>query len=142
MIENMLIQSARAGLYYLPEHRLAALQRAADHTPLTHLSLDCSKFPDRQPLLIHLGKHLHFPEWYGANFDALFDCLTEPGILPREGCVLVLHHLEPLRQASPEDFATLLEVLASAAETLGASGIPCWIITDSRGRGIADFPKQ
>ena len=33
-------------------------------------------------LLKQLGEALNFPDWYGANFDALHDCLTDPDCLP------------------------------------------------------------
>ena len=38
------------------------------------VSLDCTL--ELAELHDQLAEHLHFPEWYGKNLDALFDCLT------------------------------------------------------------------
>ncbi|MBR5533262.1 MAG: barstar family protein [Ruminiclostridium sp.] len=38
--------------------------------------LDGSTAPTKEALHQHLAKELNFPDWYGGNLDALFDCLT------------------------------------------------------------------
>ena len=38
--------------------------------------IDCSGITDRKELHRILAKALSFPEWYGHNLDALYDCLT------------------------------------------------------------------
>lgn len=41
------------------------------------ITIDC--FPVTTPEVLHqlLADALGFPDWYGHNLDALFDCLTE-----------------------------------------------------------------
>ena len=38
--------------------------------------LDGSTAPTKEALHEHLARELNFPDWYGGNLDALFDCLT------------------------------------------------------------------
>lgn len=38
--------------------------------------LDGSTAPSKEALHRHLARELNFPDWYGGNLDALFDCLT------------------------------------------------------------------
>lgn len=38
--------------------------------------LDGTTAPTREALHQHLARELAFPDWYGGNLDALFDCLT------------------------------------------------------------------
>ena len=38
--------------------------------------LDGTTAPTKEALHQHLARELHFPDWYGGNLDALFDCLT------------------------------------------------------------------
>lgn len=38
--------------------------------------LDGSTAPTKEALHQHLAQELAFPDWYGGNLDALFDCLT------------------------------------------------------------------
>jgi ribonuclease inhibitor len=39
--------------------------------------LDGQKMTDRKNLHELFSENLHFPEWYGRNLDALYDCLTD-----------------------------------------------------------------
>lgn len=39
--------------------------------------VDCSMIADAATLHSVLDRELAFPDWYGHNLDALFDCLTE-----------------------------------------------------------------
>lgn len=41
--------------------------------------LDCKKFRTRIRGHKYLAKTLEFPDYYGNNLDALYDCLTELG---------------------------------------------------------------
>ena len=38
--------------------------------------LDGTTSPTKEALHEHLARELNFPDWYGGNLDALFDCLT------------------------------------------------------------------
>lgn len=39
--------------------------------------IDCKQITTSQEFHRVLAETLSFPEWYGHNLDALFDCLTE-----------------------------------------------------------------
>ena len=41
--------------------------------------LDCEEMTDRERTHEYIAEVLEFPDYYGANLDALFDCLTEMG---------------------------------------------------------------
>lgn len=41
--------------------------------------LDCNEMYERGIAHEYIAKTLGFPEYYGKNLDALFDCLTEMG---------------------------------------------------------------
>ena len=40
-------------------------------------TIDCSATHDAKALHRALAQSLAFPDWYGHNLDALYDCLTE-----------------------------------------------------------------
>jgi ribonuclease inhibitor len=44
---------------------------------MNRIILDGSTIKSREQLHGFLAEKLHFPEWYGKNLDALYDCLTE-----------------------------------------------------------------
>ena len=70
-----------------------------------HYILDGSSIFSRESLHRALSETLHFPEWYGANLDALYDCLTcisDPTELEIRGCAKLTRalgdYMERLRQ--------------------------------------------
>ena len=46
---------------------------------MQHYVIDCREISSREELHRLLAETLSFPEWYGHNLDALFDCLMEIG---------------------------------------------------------------
>ncbi len=46
---------------------------------MKHLILKCAELNDLQQLHQKLKELLELPPYYGENFDALYDCLTEIG---------------------------------------------------------------
>ena len=43
------------------------------------ICIDCTGLEDARQLHVKLKKELGFPDYYGYNLDALFDCLTDIG---------------------------------------------------------------
>lgn len=41
------------------------------------ITLDASKMTERREAHTYLQEELNFPEYYGRNLDALYDCLTD-----------------------------------------------------------------
>lgn len=39
--------------------------------------INCRSITDGRQLHLLLARYLEFPQWYGRNLDALYDCLTE-----------------------------------------------------------------
>ena len=74
-----------------------------------HVTLDCEKLSSRRPAHAYLQDALGFPEYYGKNLDALFDCLTG---LP--DCTIVLRGRDELARSGGYG-ARILAVLEDAA---------------------------
>ena len=75
--------------------------------------IDCQELLQKEQAHSYLAEVLEFPDYYGKNLDALFDCLTELGectitfknenILHQADCygVKVLQVFEEAAQANP-----------------------------------------
>lgn len=138
---NNPLKHAPADVYYLnPAHR-QAIQTAASNAPhLCVLEAAIDGDASIEGTLRRLGTALEFPIWYGANFDALYDCLTDPDWHAGKGHLLLISGVACLRAADPDDFATLIEVFKAAAEARRGQAQPFWILIDTPARGIASFP--
>ena len=138
--DNFLPDGERAGLYYLPAERSENLAQQARQHGFHFLTADLSACRTTAEALRELGRAFAFPEWYGANFDALLDCLTDPDWLTAPGQILLVLGFASLRRSIGKELSTLLEVLAAAAEERKATAHPLWILIDAPARGIAPCP--
>lgn len=118
---------AGSGVYYLPRARWPA---PGSHTRL----VDAHTCRDAIGLLTEIGRSLDFPGWYGANFDALHDCLADSDCLPAG--VLLIAGLDTLAAVAPADFAILMDVLASASDIRHEAGSALLILIDSAAAGL------
>lgn len=89
----------------------------------TDIRIDLAGCTDKTELLARLAQALRFPHWFGHNWDALSDCLTDLSWLPAQQYRLVLCEPQALRAAAPETLDTALEILAEAAEFWAHSGV-------------------
>lgn len=74
-------------------------------------------------LLERIATALHFPDWFGHNWDALADCLTDLSWLPAGTYRITLAQAGPLRRAAPETLATALEIFGDAATAWADRGV-------------------
>lgn len=141
MYEKHLKSAASSGVYHLPPTHRDSLKQAAGKLELPVLVADISSCRKVTEALRQIGTALHFPTWYGANLDALFDCLTDPDWQAGNGLVLLMNGTDSLRHAESENFSTLVEVFQAVTEARRETGNPCWILLDTPARGIAALPE-
>ena len=140
MSERFIRRSDQAVVYYLPVARREALAAAAKKAKLHTALLEIPRDMKSDELLERLGEALHFPDWYGANFDALHDCLTDPDCLPGRGIVLFIVGSANLHHSDPNGFSTLIDVFKSAGSELQRNGTPFWALFDSKSSSISELP--
>lgn len=132
-------KSLASGLFhFLPVDR-PEIEKIARRHGSRLLPVDLSHAGSRELVLHTLGQALAFPDWYGANLDALHDCLADDEWRSPHGSIVLLNGLATLRQADPDAFATLLEVLGSAAQAAG-SRHPLCLLLDAPAPSIAPLP--
>lgn len=132
--------AACAGLYHLPAADQPQFRKRAEHARLRVLQADLGRHAELDGILGELGKALDFPDWYGANLDALHDCLADPDWRGHHGVALLIDGLDTLRRKSPPAFLSLLEVFASATGEASTEKQPLWIVLDIPAPGIAELP--
>ncbi|QWT47480.1 barstar family protein [Azospira inquinata] len=116
-------------LQALPPAGLDALiaQARQQGWQIFHLALQDARLDHA---LVALGRSLAFPEWYGANLDALADCLGDLSWLPETGLVLCLTGGAAMAREAPQDWLALQEVLQDAATTWAATQRPFQVYLD------------
>ena len=74
---------------------------------------------DKGELLARISRALRFPDWFGGNWDALEDCLTDLSWLNAEGHVLLIEDAAGL---GADDFGVFKDVLSSSAQYWAGRG--------------------
>lgn len=74
------------------------------------------------------GKALHFPEWYGNNWDALADCLTDMSWNEADGYLIILQSAGALASNDPQALDTLISVLQETSENWKKQRVAFWVL--------------
>jgi len=133
--EDILVDSGQAGIYQVPPD-VGALEAAASESDFAVWRVDLAGVRSKQELLDAIARELAFPDWFGANWDALEDCLTDLTWCAASGYVLILANAGAFAAAQPEEFETALEVFDGAAEYWYDEDVPFWVLV-----GDADFAR-
>jgi RNAse (barnase) inhibitor barstar len=133
--------AGRSGLFHVPTARRAALLAAAEKRGLAVRRVDLGACVNRRAALIELGRVLDLPQWYGANLDALHDCLTDSDILPASGLALFIDGMAAFARRDAQARTALTEVLRAAAQADGEEGYPFFVLFDAPCDGVTPFPE-
>lgn len=139
-LRTLLADCRCAGHCHLPHDQRAAVEAAARELGFMRLEADLGRLRKASSVLVRLGHDLNLPEWYGANFDALADCLTDFDGNEAPGYVLLLSGGDLLRADDVAAGRTLDEVLAFAIGHWREAGIPFWVFDATRADTLPAFP--
>jgi hypothetical protein len=99
-----------AGVYRWDSHaRTADVAHTVEHAGWRFVHLDTVSADDKQGFLQQVRAAYGLPDWFGHNFDALADALTD--VRHEHGTVTLWEGWSPFARARPEEFATALDVL-------------------------------
>jgi hypothetical protein len=101
-------RAKRPGVYRAA--RAADVLRSAKGLRVARIDLAAVK--DKTGLLQAVARALEFPAWFGGNWDALEDCLTDLSWHEAKGHVLLIEGANALPQ---DDLGVFRDVLESAA---------------------------
>lgn len=125
---DLLPRAERAGIYHMPFAADLALEEAAESLDYPLHRVNLARVATKEAFLAAVGEALGFPDWYGHNWDALADCLTDLSWMEADGYVIVLERADAFAQAAPTDFATALSIFQDAADTWREDGVPFWTL--------------
>ncbi|MGX1549293.1 barstar family protein [Streptomyces adustus] len=82
--------------------------------------LDLDGVTDKAGLMDRCARALDLPEWFGRNWDALADSLSDLSVWPEEaggrGLVIVVRGWRAYAEARPGEWGTAQDVFAQAAD--------------------------
>jgi hypothetical protein len=103
---------------------LEAVLAAARERGFMTIRIDLAGCTDKAALLQRIAEAMHFPDWFGHNWDAFADCLGDLSWLHAPGYVIVLDETQALRAAQPETLDVALDVFRDGAAWWADEGVP------------------
>lgn len=118
-IPSNMVQSIRA-------YRSADLQQAASELGHHFLYAYCGQAQSKDEVLAAIGKAFGFPEHYGNNFDALYDCLTDSvnRAGKQNGLVVVVEQIPNTEAFDRDARETLIDVFRDASDFWAKRQVP------------------
>ncbi len=83
----------------------------SDHTKLSVYYLDSTKCKTRLMFFKEIANSLKFPDYFGHNWDALEECLSDLDWIANNGWVLVFLNADKLLNEKTRDFKILIKLL-------------------------------
>jgi hypothetical protein len=138
-LRERLEDPVRSGVY-----RASGRDAIEDALRGTRLSYAYAQVPgaaDKAAVLGAIARAMAFPEWFGSNWDALEDCLTDLAWRPGEGHVVVLAGAHAMPK---DDLGILIDVLDSAAGFWKGRGKPFFavLLDPARELQLADLYRE
>ncbi|OXM52047.1 barstar family protein [Amycolatopsis alba] len=84
--------------------------------------IESGRTVDKASTLDAIAEALSFPDYFGKNLDALYDCLTDLSWLPPGEHVLIWAGSSALKEHDPKAYLAVRSVLSDAQRALGPSG--------------------
>jgi RNAse (barnase) inhibitor barstar len=130
---------SKSGVYRA--RREDELADAVRGSTLDLATISLSGIRDKPELLKRIAATLAFPQWFGENWDALEDCLTDFSWRPAQGHVLLFENFQTLAK---DDLGVLIDVLASAAQFRATQGTPFFavFVDPARDLALADLFRE
>ena len=118
-VRTNIVQSIRA-------FRVSDLQEAAQGLGHHFLYANLAKAQSKQDVLELIAAQYTLPPHFGKNFDALYDCITDPlhKSGPQPGFIVVLEQIPATAKFDKEAREQLLDIFRDAADYWGDRKIP------------------
>jgi hypothetical protein len=78
--------------------------------------LDGREIRDKQSFLRKVAEVMRFPDYFGYNWDALEECITDLDWVPAARYILIYDYPEVFSKVEPEEWKMVNDILRSAVE--------------------------
>jgi len=124
-----LLNRKHSGVYWLKSHITSAeLEKTAKSGGFAYFHIEGQKLTKKEQFLNHAALAMHFPEYFGDNWDAFEDCLTDLSWVEASGYVVLYDHTDTFSEHAPQHFDTVIEIFKESAEFWHGQGKPMIVL--------------
>jgi hypothetical protein len=139
---ELLKKTEASGVYLLDETIPASeVEYVARDLDFTFFHLPGSRIRSKKDFLREVAEILHFPDYFGHNWDALADCMTDITSGEENGRVILFDRFDLFAENSPAEFATAMEIFGESALFLSRQGTGYFVLLQGKSSAAPELPK-
>lgn len=116
-LTQLLASEHPSGVYWLKAHAsVAELQKHSRAKALTFFHLEGKKIEKKDQFLNHAAVAMKFPDHFGKNWDAFYDCLTDMEWAESNGYVIYFDHTDGFAEHHESQLETVIELFQDAVD--------------------------
>lgn len=132
-LQRALKQAQIPGIYRFDSEASGEfLQNEAARSGWKLYVLDGAKISDKKSFLDKIARAMKFPEYFGKNWDALDDCLTDLEGTSVKGYILLFENPRRFMKSSPAEWAVAADVFKTAMGFWSDQKIPFYVLLRGR----------
>jgi RNAse (barnase) inhibitor barstar len=140
-LSDVLEDPAGSGVYLLGAGvSTEGLEKLARKTGLALFVIEGREIRDKDLFLKQTAAALNFPEYFGNNWDAFADCLTDMSWHEATGFVILYDGFDALAEHSPTDFDTALDIFKESSEFWRSQGKAVFVLLRGKSMHAANLP--
>lgn len=132
---EQLISSGSGGVFQIPSGN-AGINAVRLPATMQQQVIDTTQIEDKASLLSTVSAAMRFPDHFGHNWDALYDCISEQAEQTAQGLLLIFTDLSQFAQKQPEAFRIAVEVMNDAVTYWEGTGKQLVVLIGLNGHGL------
>ena len=128
-LQSILDGSRQPGVYRFASRASAKHVRSlleADGWRVFHL--DGHDITDKPSFLDACATVMEFPAYFGKNWDAFEECLTDLSWAEADGYVILFDHADAFELGAPHDWQAAMDILGDAVKSWHEAGKPMYVL--------------
>jgi len=117
-----------SGIYEVTRSATAHIQNVAKARGLEFMQVDLKGVTGKTAFLKKAARGLGFPAYFGMNWDAFGDCLTDMSWRPAAGYVILLNDYRSFAAKAPADAQVARRIFDSSAQYWKMKEVPFYIV--------------
>ena len=125
-----IISLHKTGLYFSPflEGEEYELEKAAQDYNLKTIVVDMKNVTRKQTFLSKMAEELKFPDYFGNNWDALFESLTDLSWLEAPGYLIIIKNMKTFEKQSSSHLLAIKRIFEAVANYWESRQVPFIIV--------------
>lgn len=141
-LSRILKAPLESGVYVLAQPSDAGdVQRIASESGFAFFHVRGHDVCTKDQFLNETAKAFKFPAYFGHNWDALEDCLTDMSWVEADGFLMLFDTFNSFAEHSPDDFATALDILSASCQFWSEHGKALVVLLHGMPHEGAAFPE-